>query len=196
MSFRVRKIPPALKHAAYSATTLLPGEDPAAFEKLLRAVIAEFKPVGVLEETIVGEMAHLLWRKQNLAIFRIAKAARARREEVARIDTIMQEGRRFYNALQDERRERIDADIKDSLERMQRAEEQVREELGDYFALTNIGEAATIEGLMKELDVKERLDSLIFKCLKQLLAVRGVKSLSSESPSVSKPQIARLQKAG
>jgi hypothetical protein len=32
---------------------------------------------------------------------------------------------------------------------------------------------------MKELDIKERLDGLISKCLKQLLMVLGVKSLST-----------------
>jgi hypothetical protein len=34
MAVRVKKIHPALKHGGYSATGLLPGEDPAAFEKL------------------------------------------------------------------------------------------------------------------------------------------------------------------
>jgi hypothetical protein len=58
------------------------------------------------------------------------------------------------------------------------AEEQGRQELGDVHRLIDIGEPATIKGLMKELDIKERLDDLIFKCLKQLLMVRGVKFLS------------------
>ena len=53
---RFKKNHPALKHAAYSATTLLPGEDPAAFGKLRRALIAEFTPVGVFEEAIVAEI--------------------------------------------------------------------------------------------------------------------------------------------
>jgi hypothetical protein len=53
MSVRFKKIHPALKHAGYSATTLLPGEDRTAFEKLHRALIAEFIPVGALEEDIV-----------------------------------------------------------------------------------------------------------------------------------------------
>jgi hypothetical protein len=46
MLTRLNKLHPALKHAGYSATTLLPGEDPAAFEKLHRALIHEFAPVG------------------------------------------------------------------------------------------------------------------------------------------------------
>jgi hypothetical protein len=49
MVVRVKKIHPALKHAGYSATTLLPGEDPAAFDKLHQDLIAEFHPDGPLE---------------------------------------------------------------------------------------------------------------------------------------------------
>jgi hypothetical protein len=82
MSVRFKKIHPALKHAGYSATALLPGEDRAAFEKLHRALIAEFTPLGALEEDIVADLARLLWRKQNLATFRIAQLADARRGQI------------------------------------------------------------------------------------------------------------------
>jgi hypothetical protein len=58
------------------------------------------------------------------------------------------------------------------------AEEQARQELGDVHRLIDVGEPATIKGLMKELDIKERLDGLIFKSLKQWLMVRRVKFLS------------------
>jgi len=75
------------------------------------------------------------------------------------------------------------------------AEEQARQELGDIYKLIDIGEPATIEGLIKELDIKERLDGLISKCLKQLLMVRGVKSLSPASSSGSMPQISGPRKA-
>ena len=79
----VNKIPPALKHAAYSATTLLPGEDAAAFDKLHQALIAEFAPVGALEEDIVADIARLTWRKLNLATFRIAELAKERHQKIA-----------------------------------------------------------------------------------------------------------------
>src|ERR1700751_3980946 len=82
MLTRVDKIHPALKHAGYSATTLLPGEDSAAFEKLHRALIAEFTPNGALEEDIVADIARLTWRKQNLSTFRIAELAERRRQTI------------------------------------------------------------------------------------------------------------------
>ena len=82
MPTRFNKVHPALKHAGYSATTLLPGEDAAAFEKLHRALIAEFSPVGALEEDIVADIARLTWRKQNLATFRVAELANARHQKI------------------------------------------------------------------------------------------------------------------
>jgi hypothetical protein len=176
---------PALKHAGYSATTLLPGEDPAAFEKLHRALIHEFAPVGTLEEEIVADMAR---RKQNLATFRIAQLAQKRHheinaEKVPTLDLFADD--EDYLAAQEARREGYRA-----------AKEQAQQELGGTYELIDIGEPATIDGLMKELDVKERLDGLISKCLKQLLMVRGVKSLSAASSSVPTPQISGPRKAG
>ena len=78
MGTRVSRIPSALKHGAYSATAVLPGESQAEFEKLHRGLIAEFFPSGLLEDDIVMNMARLLWRKQNLLTFQIAESARSR----------------------------------------------------------------------------------------------------------------------
>src|SRR6516225_5867500 len=75
---RAKKIHPALKHGGYAATALLPGEDPAAFDKLLEGLIAELAPTGALEEDIVSTIARLVWRKQNLATYRIAAFAHNR----------------------------------------------------------------------------------------------------------------------
>jgi hypothetical protein len=78
MSIRIKKIHSALKHGGYAATALLPGENPAAFEKLHHDLIAELAPTGALEDDIVATLARLVWRKQNLATFRIAEVARER----------------------------------------------------------------------------------------------------------------------
>jgi hypothetical protein len=44
MSIQVKKLHPAIKHGAYSATALLPGEDSAAFTELHQKIIAELAP--------------------------------------------------------------------------------------------------------------------------------------------------------
>jgi hypothetical protein len=128
VSTRFNKVHPALKHAGYSATTLLPGEDSAAFETLHRALIAEFTPVGALEEDIVADIARLTWRKQNLATFRIAKLAKERHQEI--------------------QYEKIDGIDPVEQEEYRAAEEQARQELGDIYKLIDIGEPTTIEGLL------------------------------------------------
>src|SRR5258708_3892495 len=76
MSTVIKKIHPALKHGAYSAIGLLPGEDRAAFNKLYQGLIAQYNPVGPLEEQCVDDITRYLWRKQNLETFRVAQEAR------------------------------------------------------------------------------------------------------------------------
>jgi hypothetical protein len=70
------------------------------------------------------------------------------------------------------------------------AEDQARKELGKSYQLVEIGETATVECLMRELEVEERLDAMIDRQLKRLLLLRGIKSLpraSSSTPSNSLP---------
>ena len=73
---------PALKHGAYSAIAVLPGESRAEFEKLRRDLVADFTPSGALEDHIVMTIAHLTWRKKNLATLRISELAQDRREAI------------------------------------------------------------------------------------------------------------------
>jgi hypothetical protein len=177
---RVNKIHPALKHGAYSATTVLPGEDPAAFEKLQQAVIAELAPTGALEEDTVETIARLVWRKQNLATFRTAERARMRCSEI--------KSEKLPPDLLSEMFEDIDPVKRE--EAMRAAEDQAREELGDTYKLVEIGETATVDRLMKDLVIEERLDGMIDKCLKRLLFLRGLKSISTASSSAPQQRIA------
>ena len=85
MPVGVKKSHPALKHGGYAATTILPGESEAEFEKLHRDLIAHFSPNGALENDTVATMARLLWRKQNSNTLRIAEFARRRLEQLVDI---------------------------------------------------------------------------------------------------------------
>jgi hypothetical protein len=170
----VNKIHPALKLGAYAATTLLPGENPAHFEKLHRELIAELAPNGALEENIVSSIARWVWRKQNLATIRVAERSRYLAIRSARLpDNIL-------GMLGD-------TDLAKSEQAMRAAEDEAREELGDRYRLVEIGETATFDGLEKDLGIEERLDGMIDRCLKRLLFLRGLKSISAASSS-SAPQ--------
>jgi hypothetical protein len=118
---RANKIHPALKHAGYSARTLLPGEDPAAFRKLRQELIDEFGPVGALEGEIVTDIARLTWRKQNLATFRIAGLAKSRLEQITREK--VPEPDYFSDEI----------DLAARREGCRSAKEQARQELGDTY---------------------------------------------------------------
>jgi len=136
-----------------------------------------------------------MWRKRNLAIFRIANRATERLKQIK--GEKIPEERRVVVTLFDrpivhepsseeveqEAKQRAVQEAKEEARRQQYgdAEEQARQELGDIYELADIGEIATIKGLTEELDVKERLDRDIHRCLKLLLTVRGVKSLQSST---------------
>jgi hypothetical protein len=166
---------PALKHGAYSALAVLPGESQAAFEKLHRDQIAELAPSGGLEHDIVLTIARLRWRKQNLGTLRIAELAQGRWSATSQIGVCLPPIPLLYEASEEEK----------AKEAMLVAQNQVRKELGDTYELVELGGVATFDGLTKALDVEERLDAAIARCLKQLLLVRGVKSVAAASTATS-----------
>jgi hypothetical protein len=172
MTVRIQKRHAALKHAGYSATSILPGESAAEFAKLHQDLIAEFTPQGAVEDEIVATMAHFLWRKKNLATFRIAALAR---QWITEIRAALVPGMGLPTS--DNSVESVEVE-RTLIEQWHAAESQARNELGELYALVEIGEAATVDGLLQELQVQERLDALIDRCIKRLLLVRGLKSMS------------------
>ena len=69
------------------------------------------------------------------------------------------------------------------------ARDQARGELGTDYQLVEVGAAATVEGLHEDLEADERLDAMIDKCVKRLLFVRGLKSMTPRNPSTALKQI-------
>lgn len=188
MRKRSNQLPPALKHGAYSATTLLPGEDEAAFKKLHNDLIAEFAPAGPLEEDIVETIARLLWRKQNLLTYRLAPLA-AKRVSAIRYKIVPQRNNSFEMPLM------VSPDTRDpeqvrAAERL--ADEQAKKELGPLLELVKMRDDITIERLYEEWAVIERLDDMISRAIKRLLMVRGVKSMSPSVSEASSPPRKRL----
>jgi hypothetical protein len=55
----------ALKHGRYAKSTLLPFEDESAFKQHLREIRAVLLPDNYVEQQIVDEYAHALWRLQR-----------------------------------------------------------------------------------------------------------------------------------
>ena len=160
------KIPPALKHGAYSATSVLPGESQTDFENLHQGLVGELNPSGPLEDDIVKSIAHLLWRNQNLRTLRLAEAACGRRDTLTGDDISVYLQGLSAGQSEEDRRAALD---------------EARRELGHLYELTEIGHVATFDGLDQELDIRERLDLAVARSIKQLLMVRGIKSLSADA---------------
>ena len=171
MSVHVKKFRAALKHGAFSATAILPGEDPAELKELHRKLIAELTPVGALEDHIVWTIARLVWRKEHLATLRIG-------ELVLEHESRIQAQKSQFELLE---MEKYSAERREAT--MQAAEDQARKDLGANYVLVEIGETATMDRLLQDLAVEERLGAMIDKCLKRLLFLRGLKSLRPVSSS-------------
>ncbi len=56
----------ALKTGAYSSALLLPGESEADFQELYESLLIELQADGVLESTLVRELAVLTWKRLRL----------------------------------------------------------------------------------------------------------------------------------
>jgi hypothetical protein len=183
---RVKKLHPALKHAGYSVTSILPGENAAEYEKLRRNLIAEYSPNGVLETGMVENMARIHWRMQNIDTFQIAEAVRA-----------------YWSKILNENNP--DAGVEflignfDPVERetaRRGAEYRIRTELGEeIYELVKMGEIATIDRLMKDLEVLDRLGAMFDKYLKRLLMLKGLKSISSEPSAAPQKRLPGPSKA-
>ena len=171
MPARTKLAHPALRHGAYSALDLLPGDDRAEFDRLHRGLIDEYSPSGPLEHHYVAELARLTWRYEKISIFRVAKLARGpficnERPEGSFCQTTPD--------LEEIQAAQCAAIVKDE-------EDEARLELGDLYELVAVGEVATVPYLEHELSLRERLGEMITKCIKQLMLVKGLKSISPVS---------------
>jgi hypothetical protein len=144
---------------------------------LRRDLIAEWAPSGPLEHDKVETIARLLWRKQNPATFHIAERARTRCRAIER-----EKGLHAYLDLP------LDIDPASRKAAQQAAKEDARKELGDLYELVEAGEAATLEGLQKELAIQEQLDGMIYEQVKQLMSLKTFKSMLPSSSSTSTPR--------
>ncbi len=177
MTRRLKARHPAIKHAGYSATGILPGENAADFAKLHQELTSELSPTGALEADIVANIARLAWRRRNLATFRMAQLARQR---VAKIRQALVPETDFGVPPSSDETVQSEATV---VEKTREAEAQARNELGELYALAEMSNEATLDQLIKNLEVQERLDAMIDKSLKRLLFIRGLKSLAPGAAS-------------
>jgi len=179
MPIPAKRVPPALKHGAYSKFVLLPGEDPAEFEELHRDLIADLAPNGRMEEETVASIAHLVWRRQNFAMMADSLMADSLMANSLMANSLEKAGtKQSANSKEDWR---FGPSFLEKLHKAQRdREEEVLAERHE------IAKEETLNRLMKVLELEERLNAMIDRLIKRLLTLRGLKSITS-SPTTTHP---------
>jgi hypothetical protein len=176
---RVKRIHYALKHGGYSALGVLPGENGAEFSKLRTEIRADLQLKGVLEEDIGDTIAKLIWRKRNRERFAIAERAKRLRHQIIE-DTFRQRKIDIDDALETPLYKGEAENVEARKEAEKEAEARARGELGQAYEWI-FCETATVDSLLKDVELEERLNAAVGKCLKQLMILRGVKSLTASS---------------
>lgn len=73
----------AVRHGILSRQTVLPQESEEEYAALLQGLCDEYRPDGMTEETLVQELAAIIWRKRRVLLAEGAKVnegvTRARR---------------------------------------------------------------------------------------------------------------------
>jgi hypothetical protein len=118
-------------------------------------------------------IARLLWRKANLGTFETAQLVKFRYREIFQEELKSREIRSSHSQMFVEKCE----DQPAPEEAWRAAQKQANAEFGDRCEFTH-DDFGTRRRLMMDLDLEERLDAGIDKCLKRLLMVRGVKSVA------------------
>lgn len=189
--------PPAFKHGAYSALALLPGEDEIGFNKLRKDLVAEFGPQGIYEEDLVDQFTGVLWRKKNLFIYSVVKQAK---EQLAAAQSAVCSANEIHDyppfpSLEfPEPQPRVNPEkvrarpqrVKEAEAALAAVKNRIQNEFGRAEPLLHLGEVVTLEYLVKELELLDRLDSAADRILKRLLHVRGLKSLDGSAQSNGK----------
>jgi hypothetical protein len=166
---------------------LLPGEDPAEFEKLHSGLVADFPLGGALAEDIVWTLTRLVWRKNHMHTVRAAQRAwhryhaiesTQRKEIIARQQIERKElGLSYIGSSPKELSPEAEKDLRKAVEN------EAREELGDDYKFIEAEKDVTLEAVMENFEAEVRLNSMIDACVKRLLFLAGFKSLSSSTSS-------------
>ena len=183
-----RRTSSVLKHGAYGMG-LLQGEDPAAFEKLHKELVADYSPIGVLEEEAIWTMARIVWRRRHMDTFGAAQRAWERydRIESRQRSEMAKELMQSYT-VSSELPPEAQKELRENVEK------EAREELGDDYKFIEAGRDATLDSIMEKFAVEARLDAMLDVCVKRLLHLRGLTSLTS-SASSSLPRLDRGKSA-
>jgi hypothetical protein len=135
-----------------------------------------------------------MWRKQHLGTFQMIEDIEHRRDaieaELAHKEGLKPPKWPAYTLEAFDRKPTYDSKEQERAwdDIRHRAAVQARKEFGEKYKLLELGYAASQKALLEELEVIDRLNALIDKCIKRLLMVRGIKSIAP-SADVASPAV-------
>jgi hypothetical protein len=211
----------AWKHGGYSNLGVLPGEDPQEFERLHQSLIDEYMPSGPSECDMVMSLARYMWRKSRLTIY--GQATKARKfwgdvfagaseteTELALVQRACSETAAFQKQLpliEELRKWRREAEPQTvelnkqliayaNLDKKQLIEVILRTRVESELA--RLGDQITVETLIEEIDLDERLEKRIERLTKRLVQLKAEKQILGLGPRWQKeaPDIRRLSSQG
>lgn len=162
----------ALKHGAFSEVLILPGEDPAAYEKLKKSLFADYNVSGCSEESTMTSIAKAMWQLQRLGVYEHVQFLRAGR------------GPKSSGELKNSMKEAIENFMikigrsipEDSLPDVSTVpvppEEKSKDEL-----LLELGDLVTLDHLDKELEVENKLMAKLDRLFKRFFQIKAMKPL-------------------
>jgi hypothetical protein len=145
----------ALRHGLRSVQTVVPGEDPAAWEAHQAAVIEDMRPAGALEYALAEQVAVKLWRLGRVVLFEANAIGNAQHpDELAH--THESRHKRSYGGPA-----RTDIPLRSDVERTNQEVESARKKVADFEASLRILEA------LGELGDKDPIEHVIYEPLRQ-----------------------------
>jgi hypothetical protein len=206
----------AWKHGGYSNLGVLPGEDAREFERLHQSLVDEYMPSGPTESDLVMSLAKYMWRKSRLTIY--AQAAEARKfwgdtfagspmeSQVALMKRAALETAAFQKQLplieeyKKARRETLPQTVElneqliayANLDKKSLSELIVSAKIEPELA--RLGDQITVETLIEEIEVDERLDKRIERLSKRLVQLKAEKQFLGLGPRGQNgaPEVRRL----
>jgi hypothetical protein len=207
---RPERRPNALKHGVFSSNALLSGENPKEFNKLVRSLTDEFELSGAFEEETVLTLANCIWRRRRLDMFMERRRSRADYDALLRLKKKISEE---TEDLDESYRNQLQTDVQQAFSNVNSfTEGTIRDRLTPMFNLLGwdeesrtewIGEAmdvenlpdVTLEELQRELDLQDRLEAMIDRCVKRFVYIKTSKRMmriDSQTRAVTGSQVDRL----
>ena len=148
--------PPALKHGAFSKILILPGEDPAEFEKLRNGLILEYRPSGESERETIDEIARAMWQARRTGVYQHVKYLRTKAKRAANLAAVNEQRQKVFHQpplAPPPDPQTVDEALLD---------------LGDVIAFDYVG---------KEMDVDAKLQAKIDRLFRRFFQIKASKQI-------------------